>query len=255
MSTNSNIGIRNGNKIKYIYCHWDGYLSHNGLMLNLFYRDLDKVSALINLGDISSLGYNVDAPRRIQGGQDASNLSNYMRVTLKTSFCVAYGRDRGDRYSDVAPRTINYSEYLDYAQQFAYVYDMKDKKWYVVHKVMGKMKEYQLDKLFTDKNYYDAYDRDVQAYESFDTIVKSMNDYMKEYNVKSVLTEYNKFLVEKGITDVEFDMCQDKKTGKRVYGLMTLKHPDSLRRTVIARSPCIGDLLIGILNERGKSFY
>ena len=36
MSTRSHIGIKIGDKVKYIYCHSDGYLSYNGVYLNLF---------------------------------------------------------------------------------------------------------------------------------------------------------------------------------------------------------------------------
>ena len=52
MSTRSHIGIKIGDKVKYIYCHSDGYLSYNGVYLNLFFRTPERVNALINLGDI-----------------------------------------------------------------------------------------------------------------------------------------------------------------------------------------------------------
>jgi hypothetical protein len=33
MSTRSAIGIRYGTIIKAVYCHWDGYVEHNGAIL------------------------------------------------------------------------------------------------------------------------------------------------------------------------------------------------------------------------------
>ena len=41
--------------VKSIYCHFDGYPSHNGRILNESFKDHDKVKSLIDLGDISFL--------------------------------------------------------------------------------------------------------------------------------------------------------------------------------------------------------
>ena len=57
MGTRSMIAIENPNSksIKAIYCHWDGYLQHNGSILNKHYSASPKVNNLIALGDLSSL--------------------------------------------------------------------------------------------------------------------------------------------------------------------------------------------------------
>ena len=55
MGTRSSIAIKTEDGIKAIYCHWDGYVDHNGKILKEFYKTTDKVEALIALGDISSL--------------------------------------------------------------------------------------------------------------------------------------------------------------------------------------------------------
>ena len=254
MSTNSHIGLREGNKVKYIYCRWNGYLSHNGMILNLFYRNPEKVAKLISLGDISSLGYNVEAPRAIKDGQDASDLSNCMDLHIKTSFTVSYNRDIHTKYLDVKPRMVKYTNETLYTQAFVYLYDLAKKKWFVSYKINGKIKEYELDKLFTDNEYYANYNREIDAYESFETIEKSLNEYIYENTGVPVLAKYNEFIKEKGIIDIEFDYSKDK-NGKRIYGLFTKKDPTSLRRTVIARSSCIGDLLIELLKQKGKNFY
>jgi hypothetical protein len=39
-----------------IYCHWDGYLSHNGDLLDKHYDSDIKVAELLALGDLASLG-------------------------------------------------------------------------------------------------------------------------------------------------------------------------------------------------------
>ena len=71
MSTRSHIGIKIGDKVKYIYCHSDGYLSYNGVYLNLFFRTPERVNALINLGDISCIGYNREGRREFKELWDA----------------------------------------------------------------------------------------------------------------------------------------------------------------------------------------
>lgn len=56
MSTRSLIGLVKGNKVEFIYCHNDGYVEYNGVMLKTYYPSEDKVQALIDMCDISSLG-------------------------------------------------------------------------------------------------------------------------------------------------------------------------------------------------------
>ena len=90
MSTRSYIGIKNGDKVKYIYCHSDGYLSYNGVFLNAFYRNIEKVEKLIALGDISAIGYNVEAPKDYNGNFfEASNHHTYMGRHTNTSFVLS----------------------------------------------------------------------------------------------------------------------------------------------------------------------
>ena len=47
MATRSCIGIKHGDVIKSVYCHWDGYLDHNGKILLENYKDPFKVQLLI----------------------------------------------------------------------------------------------------------------------------------------------------------------------------------------------------------------
>ena len=91
MATRSRIAIETsdafGNKvIKSIYCHFDGYLSHNGKILLENYQDRKKVEALIALGDISVLGAS------LEGGDSHSFNSPDKDVV------IAYHRDRGEDY-------------------------------------------------------------------------------------------------------------------------------------------------------------
>ena len=61
MATRSRIAIENqdGSVIS-IYCHWDGHIETNGVILNENYTTKDKVEELIALGDLSSLDVTID---------------------------------------------------------------------------------------------------------------------------------------------------------------------------------------------------
>ena len=60
MSTRSLIGLKNDVGITYVYCHFDGYLDGVGITLVKNYDTEDKVKALLEKGDMSSLGDNID---------------------------------------------------------------------------------------------------------------------------------------------------------------------------------------------------
>ena len=54
MGTRSRIGIQlKDDSILSVYCHYDGYPSFNGKVLREFYNTKEKVSQLINGGDMS----------------------------------------------------------------------------------------------------------------------------------------------------------------------------------------------------------
>ena len=56
MGTRSRIGLALGpDKIISVYCHYDGYIQHNGRILKEHYKTKEQVSALIDGGGMSSL--------------------------------------------------------------------------------------------------------------------------------------------------------------------------------------------------------
>ena len=59
MATRSFIGIVEEDTIKGIYCHWEGYISHNGEILYKHYNNIDKIKELIELGCLSILAPNI----------------------------------------------------------------------------------------------------------------------------------------------------------------------------------------------------
>lgn len=110
MATRSHIGkkLENGS-IKYIYCHWDGYPEHNGIVLKEHYTDESKVDALLELGNISILG------EEIGEKQDFDN-----RDTHNEKWCLAYGRDRGEPNTK-AKQVTSIEDILQ--QSYHYIWD------------------------------------------------------------------------------------------------------------------------------------
>ena len=84
MATRSRIGYQyEDGSIKSIYCHFDGYPSYVGKMLEEHYSNPQKIRELIELGDISQL------KPEIGEKQDFNNPTS-------KDWCLAYGRDRGE---------------------------------------------------------------------------------------------------------------------------------------------------------------
>ena len=56
MGTRSTIALEFADgSVSQVYCHWDGYLENNGMILNTYYTDPFKVQKLLDLGGFSSL--------------------------------------------------------------------------------------------------------------------------------------------------------------------------------------------------------
>lgn len=87
MGTRSLIGkIEPDNSVKAIYCHWDGYPTHNGQILDLYYNTPDKVEELISLGGMSFLCKELYP--------DPSSPHSF--DDPQKDVCVFYHRDRGE---------------------------------------------------------------------------------------------------------------------------------------------------------------
>lgn len=85
MGTRSIIGKRDGDTVKVIYCHWDGYPSGVGATLLEHYQDPEKIDRLLSLGDISGLGSDTEA-----------------------GSTVAYHRDRGEAQEDTSAEVLSW---------------------------------------------------------------------------------------------------------------------------------------------------
>ena len=120
MGTRSTIALEFADgTVEQIYCHWDGYLSHNGAILQEHYSCPYKLRDLIDLGGISSLdkeiGRKHDFNTRLEG---------------VTTF---YARDRGEELTK--EKFANFAVYKSEHQyeEFEYILRQVDGKavWFV----------------------------------------------------------------------------------------------------------------------------
>ena len=130
MGTRSRIGVMHGDKCKSVYCHWDGYLEHNGQILQEHY-DSAKANHLVSLGDLSSLRPNIGEKHAFsQFEVPKEEVEAYK--TLTEDMCTFYGRDRGETGTDFKV-SHTFAEFLEQANNCGaeYYYIMQDGVWYV----------------------------------------------------------------------------------------------------------------------------
>lgn len=121
MGTRSRIGVMHGDICKSVYCHWDGYLEHNGAILQEHY-DSSKANHLVALGDLSSLGKNIEIPE----GADHSFDKPLEGIT------TFYGRDRKENGVSFKA-DLTFDSFFERAEGCGaeWYYVMRDGVWYV----------------------------------------------------------------------------------------------------------------------------
>jgi hypothetical protein len=104
------------------YGHWDGYPSYTGQLLKRYYSGgAGKVRDLIKLGKngISTLD------KSMKGGKGHSFNNPLPGET------IFYGRDRGDKQRSMRKWRNRDSIKYNMGEEFAYIWSVKDRKWYV----------------------------------------------------------------------------------------------------------------------------
>ena len=96
MGTRSMIAIQNpyNKTVRAVYCHWDGYLEHNGSLLQKHYSASPKVNNLIALGDISSLKAEIGEKHDFSRLDSTLPEAEYEK--LYGNMTTFYTRDRGE---------------------------------------------------------------------------------------------------------------------------------------------------------------
>ena len=119
MATRSTIAVKLADgRVREVYCHWDGYIDHNGKLLYEIYNTQDLAEALTEPGDISSLGERIEP------------IGAHSFDSPQSGVTVYYGRDRGEEGTNPKyfPSVEAYKRDLD-GEEYDYLF--ADGEWTV----------------------------------------------------------------------------------------------------------------------------
>ena len=124
MATRSTIALEFADgTIGQVYCHWDGYLSHNGKMLQEYYSNPFILRDLIDLGSLSSLRPSIGTKHPFSMFE--ANMTQDEYANLYRDMCTFYGRDRSEGQSD-ATYFKDYEHFLVDGQEEEYDYILRN---------------------------------------------------------------------------------------------------------------------------------
>jgi hypothetical protein len=128
MGTRSTIAIKHGDRIKAVYCHWDGYVEGVGATLLENY-DSTKANFLIALGNISSLQADIGEKHAFSKHDKVTGIEHREH---NEDWCTFYGRDRGEEGQEFKSFASE-AEWMDYydGSGAEYYYVMDNGVWYV----------------------------------------------------------------------------------------------------------------------------
>ena len=128
MATRSAIAVKHGDVFKAVYCHWDGYLEHNGQILQDHY-DSVKANNLVALGDVSSLRPEIGEQHAFSRLDTEMSEDEYDK--LYGDMTTFYGRDRGEENTGHKV-CHSYQEFLERFENSwcEYFYVMDQGIWY-----------------------------------------------------------------------------------------------------------------------------
>jgi hypothetical protein len=117
-----------GDIVKSVYCHWDGYLAHNGKILQEYY-DSATANNLVALGDLSSLRPTIGVEHAFSHYDVEMDKEDYYKQF--GDMCTFYGRDRGEE-NTAFKVAHTFAEFLEQCDNCGaeYYYIIKDGVWY-----------------------------------------------------------------------------------------------------------------------------
>jgi len=126
MATRSTISLEFADgTIGQVYCHWDGYLAHNGKILFENYSNPFILRDLIDLGGLSSLGTNIGEKHEFDCPHKYDTPEYLAWHEAKAGVCTFYGRDRGEGES-AATYFKDYEHFLVDGQEEEYDYILRN---------------------------------------------------------------------------------------------------------------------------------
>ena len=136
MATRSTIAIlETTGVVKQIYCHWDGYIEHNGRILKEHYKTSELVKELISHGDMSILAPNINTT-----GVTSWSTGTHSFDTPEADVCVYYGRDRGESNTEFRIyRDFDYFRFNRQSEEYDYLFVEAENKWFLLDKKAKKI--------------------------------------------------------------------------------------------------------------------
>ena len=129
MGTRSTIALEFADgTVEQVYCHWDGYLEHNGRILQDHYSNPFILRDLIDMGDISSLGRIVGTKHPFSPHEGETQKALY-DAAVEAGATTFYGRDRGETGVD----SKKFKDFNDYKANHQY-----EEYEYILRNVDGK---------------------------------------------------------------------------------------------------------------------
>jgi len=130
MATRSTIALEFADgTVQQVYCHWDGYLAHNGKMLLEHYSNPFILRDLIDLGGLSSLRATIGTKHAFsQFDLPKEEVEAFIKRT--ENMCTFYARDRSEKL--VVHKFVDFQDYLAHHSYEEYEYILRrDGNWYV----------------------------------------------------------------------------------------------------------------------------
>jgi len=123
MGTRSTIALEFADgTVQQVYCHWDGYLDHNGRILQEHYSDPFKLRDLIDQGDLSSLRKDIGQKHAFSKFDLDSMIEQRLHEEATQDMCTFYARDRGETGTS-AKKFKDFADYIENHQyeEFEYI--------------------------------------------------------------------------------------------------------------------------------------
>lgn len=118
MSTRSRIGmVLPDGTVESIYCHHDGYLKHNGLILLECYSDPAKLKKLLALGALSGLGRSLRPPT----SAELREITSVGQAKATVAFCRDKGRKDTPMVQEFPSEASYWAQFQGIWEEFGYL--------------------------------------------------------------------------------------------------------------------------------------
>jgi len=120
MATRSTIAVEHQDgSVTQVYCHWDGYLEHNGKLLQKHYNNAELAKKLVSLGSISFLNERIEP------------VGQHSFEKPEEGTTIFYARDRNEELRVNSFQSIDELVRKGQQEEYNYLYSVATGTWYV----------------------------------------------------------------------------------------------------------------------------